>query len=244
MAETQRKANVTNVTNATLDKDSAICFNGSMETTNSCQCGCGAQVARRYLPGHDARHKAAIVARANDESSTRQACDRAIDELIALGWTRYADMVTLRAYKQRVGRIATTHRADVSTWLVGPDGVHHARHSCKALTASAREVGLIHGITRLAMQAAITRTTEQPTGWDGCQRCSHENTLDELVEHWDVGRQITLAIYDELGLSKLGNAKPSKKAKTTPAPVEPAPVEPVGRHRSRLMAAIARGMGK
>lgn len=204
-------SDVTDATHATLDNDATIVFNGNMDATpiRTCQCGCGAEVARRYLPGHDARHKAAIVARAND-STTRQLCDRAIDELLDRGWARYATLETLRAYQPRRGNRPTILRAEVTTWLVDPDGIHHARHACRAMTKSARAAGLINPLTRVAMQAAITRTTTAPTGWDGCQECTHEVTLDEATESWDMGRIMALAAYEAEGLTRNGNAKSGK----------------------------------
>lgn len=186
--------------------------NGSMtsEPAKRCGCGCGAEVVRRYLPGHDARHKAALVRAAN--VADRRQADRAINQLLDLGWAGYADLATLRQYVQRDRGKARQHIADVTTWLVGPNGQHHARHACRVLTATAKAAGhKPNAITKLAPQAAITRTTSAPVGWDICQACTTEHTLDELVEWNEVGKQTILAIYDELGLSKLGNKRPSRK---------------------------------
>jgi hypothetical protein len=188
-----------------------------------CGCGCGAEVARRYLPGHDARHKAALVL-ATNTAPNRHLADRAIDALIEAGWVGYADLAVLRGYVQRDRGKAKAHIAEVGTWLVGPNGQHHSRHACRTLTASARVAGHLHPITKLASQAAIQRTTEPPVGWDICQQCTYENTLDEHTEHYEVGKRIVLACYDELGLTKLGNAKAKPKAKAAPkATKEPKP---------------------
>lgn len=204
---------MTQVTQATLDKEALVCFNGGMtsEPIKTCGCGCGAEVARRYLPGHDARHKASIVRRAN-EGTTRQACDRAISELIELGWTQYASLETLRAYVQRDRGKARAHIATVTTWMVGPNQLHHSRHACRVLTADAKAAGLVNRLTGVAMQAAITRTTLAPTGWDICQACTTENTLDELTEAWIVGKECWLILCDEMGLGKRGKhqGKPKK----------------------------------
>jgi hypothetical protein len=34
----------------------------SKENTRTCGCGCGKPVTRTYLPGHDAKHKSALIA--------------------------------------------------------------------------------------------------------------------------------------------------------------------------------------
>lgn len=97
------------------------------------------------------------------------------------------------------------------------------------------------------MQAAITRTTQAPIGWDGCQHCSHEETLDVMVEHWDMGRLMTLAAYDAEGLTRNGNAKSGKAKPKDPTAtpnltwvvvpdVEPQVEQaPVSRHPQRQM---------
>lgn len=202
---------VTHVTDATLDNSATICFNGGMDQPvhKTCGCGCGEPVKRSYLPGHDARHKAALVMQAN-QGSTRQACDWAIGQLIAKGWAHYAERATLRQYKQRFRGKERALLASVAIFLVGPDDTHHSRHSCGQLTRAAREAGHHpHPITKLAPQAAIRRTTQAPVGWDACPECTVEHTLDELVEWTELGKQVMLAIYDEIGLTKLGNHKPS-----------------------------------
>lgn len=214
---------VTEVTQTTLDNSGQVCFNGPMDPNpvKTCGCGCGAEVARRYLPGHDARHKASIVRRAN-EGTTRQACDRAIDELAELGWTQYASLETLRAYQQRDRGRARAHIDQVTTWLVGPNGQHHARHACRVLTSDARSHGQIHRITRLATQEAITRTDQRPTGWDICQACTTENTLDEQTESWIVGKECWLILCDEMGLGKRGKHQgtPTKRSVIGPVGVK------------------------
>ena len=42
--------------------------------TKECECGCGAEVRSRYLPGHDAKHKSALINRAleGDAAATRE----------------------------------------------------------------------------------------------------------------------------------------------------------------------------
>ena len=49
-----------------------------------CHCGCGGFTkGGRYLPGHDAKHKAALV------EATRKGSKRAANKLEKLGWTKF-----------------------------------------------------------------------------------------------------------------------------------------------------------
>jgi predicted nuclease with RNAse H fold len=52
------------------------------ETGHACSCGCGAPARRRYLPGHDAKHRSRLVA------EMRAGSVPAADELHRLGWVR------------------------------------------------------------------------------------------------------------------------------------------------------------
>ena len=52
------------------------------ETGQACGCGCGAPARRRYLPGHDAKHKSRLIAEMRAGSAS------AADELQRLGWDR------------------------------------------------------------------------------------------------------------------------------------------------------------
>src|SRR5258708_6002762 len=52
------------------------------ETGRACGCGCGAPARRRYLPGHDAKHKSRLLAEMRAGSTS------AADELQRLGWRR------------------------------------------------------------------------------------------------------------------------------------------------------------
>jgi predicted nuclease with RNAse H fold len=52
------------------------------ETSHACGCGCGAPARRRYLPGHDAKHKSRLLA------EMRAGSGPAADELQRLGWDR------------------------------------------------------------------------------------------------------------------------------------------------------------
>jgi hypothetical protein len=52
-------------------------------TGRKCGCGCGADVKRRFLPGHDAKLKSSLLrrARTNDKA--------AVKKLEELGWGRF-----------------------------------------------------------------------------------------------------------------------------------------------------------
>src|ERR1700674_404355 len=52
------------------------------DTGHTCGCGCGAPARRRYLPGHDAKHKSRLLA------EMRAGSTFAADELQRLGWGR------------------------------------------------------------------------------------------------------------------------------------------------------------
>jgi predicted nuclease with RNAse H fold len=52
------------------------------ETGHPCGCGCGAPARRRYLPGHDAKHKSRLL------GEMRAGSTSAADELQRLGWGR------------------------------------------------------------------------------------------------------------------------------------------------------------
>lgn len=55
----------------------------SPTTGRKCRCGCGSAVARRFLPGHDAKLKSALVMRARAQDT------EAMAELTELGWDHF-----------------------------------------------------------------------------------------------------------------------------------------------------------
>ena len=65
------------------------CFNGNMNTTRKikapdCLCGCGGRTkGGRFLPGHDAKLKKALIADA------RAGKKRAANKLEKLGWSKF-----------------------------------------------------------------------------------------------------------------------------------------------------------
>jgi hypothetical protein len=57
--------------------------NGSPPTGRKCRCGCGSDVKRRFLPGHDAKLKSRLVKEARNGS------EAAREELIEEGWEKF-----------------------------------------------------------------------------------------------------------------------------------------------------------
>jgi hypothetical protein len=56
--------------------------------THPCECGCEGQANRSYLPGHDAKHKSALIALALKGGATGKAAE---ETLAAKGWTKFLD---------------------------------------------------------------------------------------------------------------------------------------------------------
>ena len=149
-----------------------------------CGCGCGEPVARQYKPGHDARHKSALVAALTGDTVTTRV--RAATVLLDRGWGGFADPAALRNVPWTDARGRTLpHVAKVATWQVDHLGVHHAHRGCTALTRNARKVGGTNAITRLASDRYVTlvantpeRTAHLMRSWDQCPTCSvTENRL-------------------------------------------------------------------
>jgi hypothetical protein len=58
---------------------------GAIAGGTQCACGCGATVRRRYLPGHDARHKEALIRRSLQGDTTAEVT------LERLGWAKFLE---------------------------------------------------------------------------------------------------------------------------------------------------------
>lgn len=150
-----------------------------------CRCGCGVPAARRYKPGHDAKHHSTLAAALT--STDWRIATRAADLLADLGWTSYADRAALQAVPYRTSNgLALQLVADVATWQVTPDGQHHCNRRCPALTAQARAAGALNRTTRLAADSWLTMVPNSPelaerliSSWDQCTTCSVD--CDRLV---------------------------------------------------------------
>jgi hypothetical protein len=165
-----------------------------------CGCGCGAPVTRRYKPGHDARHKSALVSALSTGDALARAASA--DLLVHLGWGTWADPAALRAIPWRDrSRRAIPHVESVARWQVDHLGVHHAHRTCPNLTRAARMVQGINPTTRLASDRYVTLVDAGPNltthlmsgrSWDQCLSCSTTEHRDEYVQRMEVGKVATL----------------------------------------------------
>ena len=85
------------MTNVTLDNEAQVCYNGGMTAKKpDCQCLCGEQTGGgKFRPGHDARHKGALIRKALEDHAA------SIAELETRGWTSHLEKAKNRG-KSRV----------------------------------------------------------------------------------------------------------------------------------------------
>jgi hypothetical protein len=163
----------------------AIGIDPTRPTPGFCGCGCGEPTARRYRPGHDAKHHSTLAAALL--SADWRIATRAADLLADLGWTSYADRAALQAVPYRTSNgLAVQVLADVATFQVTPCGQHHANRRCPALTAQARAAGALNRTTRLAADSWLEFVPNSPaltdrllSSWDQCTTCTVDT--DRLV---------------------------------------------------------------
>lgn len=102
-----------------------------------CECGCLSPVARRFLPGHDARLKAHLLqlAEAGSETAARR--------LLALGWAHYLPQSTLEAVPIRYGstpaHLTRSVHIDSLRFIVLDDAsptIAHSRWFCPRATST------------------------------------------------------------------------------------------------------------
>lgn len=196
-----------------------------------CGCGCGVPVVRRYCPGHDARHKAALVAQAV-ASQGLWAGEAAAQAVFAAGWESYLPLSLLRDLPIRnARRQVRIPLPQVERFLVDPTGQHHARHNCQLLTRTARKLGLINPLTRLACQSAIVRVDPTPSllrslpsSFAACHECTIDWSWDEVIETQATAKAVVLDAIDHT----LANWKPRVLAPTKrsslPYTTEPDPI--------------------
>lgn len=165
-------------------------------TPRACGCGCGVQVARRYAPGHDARHKSALVAGLTSADwRTQQA---SVTTLLDLGWLGFAPLATLRSVPQRTpAGMVITPLTDVTRFQVDHRGGHHANRRCPALTRVAREVGAVNRVTRLAeehyvrmVDATPDLIARLPRSWDQCTTCTTDLGWDEIAQSMTIRKEM------------------------------------------------------
>lgn len=153
-----------------------------------CECGCGATVRRRFLPGHDAKLKGALKAGLRSADwRTRQA---SADRLADLGWAHHADLAALRQIAMRDTRgMVRQLTSEVEVWQVDADHQHHCNRRCRRLTATARQHGQLGRLSRLAADSAVRLVQNTPEltadlerSWDLCPDCTTDTTRDVRAE--------------------------------------------------------------
>lgn len=128
-----------------------------------CGCGCGEATARRYRPGHDARHKADLKARTQDRRWWVR--ERAVWTMVEMGWGRHVDSAILASTPVRSrykGRFTETRHIDSLHGMVLDDeGTGHSVWFCPARSS--------HG-----------RWVKGGAGW-ACGVCIHTRDATEIV---------------------------------------------------------------
>lgn len=70
-----------------LDKRARVCFNGGMTKNPNCVCGCGGTTkGGQFVPGHDMRHKSALIRAVLDDDS-----EEALAELTERNWIKFLE---------------------------------------------------------------------------------------------------------------------------------------------------------
>lgn len=161
-----------------------------------CGCGCGAPVVRRYRPGHDARHKAAIAQAAQatraDGQPTRAAA-AATEDAAARGWAAAIPAATLHTQRVYRGNMERMHIDDVQVFIVCPSGEAHSNHSCRRVTAEAKKAGRINRITKRAEYGFVTRLDRAgyiPCGFDICPDCLRDWTWLDWVQSQQIAKEV------------------------------------------------------
>lgn len=156
-----------------------------LKNQRTCECGCGHAVARRFLPGHDARLKSALVQAVTGGSlCSREAAAQA---LLERGWLHFAkaeDLATLpMRTRARNGRFTESRHVEVvmaANWThLDQAKVSHAHPDC----------GDVHG---------KTKAERSPSGWL-CSTCVHvTDWLEEAASSgrwaWDEKQPANLAV--------------------------------------------------
>lgn len=120
-------------------------------TTNqprTCQCGCGAEVARSFKPGHDAKLKSRLLA--ETKSAVWQRRERAIEDMISRGWGHFIDTMILgmqpkRGFTSTGRRIASLNINGMVAWHVDETETSHAHRFCPEVKGATRMQPIIDG---------------------------------------------------------------------------------------------------
>ncbi len=203
---------------------------------NTCLCGCGAAVVRRYKPGHDARHKSNLRLAAIDGSES------AANEMLDRNWAAFLPLQLLADLPIRNRR--GQRRVDPSCCkrlLVDPTGTHHGRHNCSGLTQVAKRLGQINPITKLANQSVITRVDVTPellsslsSSFDQCGQCLADWNWAEVVEHVVFLRSVT--VDPELSQLIASTSTDAESLPSLPPPTGPRYSLPIPTNLANLAA--------
>jgi len=144
-----------------------VCFNVNMTKTHQpqqCECGCGAQVARRFLPGHDAKLKSRLLIETKDARWWVR--ELAVTLMVERNWGHFVDPCTLASTPVRSrhnGRLVESRHADSLFGTVEDEsGQSHSHWSCPE------------------RQGKGTWVKGQGQGWL-CGTCTHTQDWSEQV---------------------------------------------------------------
>lgn len=130
----------------------------------TCECGCGAPVARRFRPGHDAKLKSALLA--DTRSANWWTRETAVNLMVERNWGHFVDPTTLATTpvrKRHAGRFVESRHVDSLLGTVEDEaGNSHSHWSCPSTEGKGRWV----------------RGDGQ--GWL-CSTCTHTRELSERV---------------------------------------------------------------
>jgi hypothetical protein len=147
-----------------------------------CGCGCGMPVKRRYLPGHDAKHKAILVAKVRDATCwfTRQ---RAVERLDDLDWLHFVAPDVLHGHRRVTTYRGRWHQAthiDNITWVLQGPTHQHSGAQCRRLHDECRHAGLWSTQYDVPIMTSLVWVTPDP--WHLCPTCIIDQTWAEYVE--------------------------------------------------------------
>lgn len=126
-----------------------------MTTPRLCQCGCGSEVRRNFLPGHDARLKGRLLAATR--SAVWQRREAAIHEMIDRNWGHFIDIEVLATTPKR----GSWNINALAAWHIDQLEVGHAHRFCDVID---------------------TPTEMAPVGGEWpCPKCVHSQELVEEV---------------------------------------------------------------
>jgi len=135
-----------------------------IQANGKCECGCGADVKRRFVPGHDAQLKSRLVNTVNTTNAWWER-ERAARALLDRGWANFANPVAMAKVPVRSrwhGRfVETRNMAAVGIWVTDQAEVSHSHSGCPAIEGH-------------------TTIESSRSGW-ACSTCSHHQEVSDTV---------------------------------------------------------------